>query len=94
MPKPDMTPVENMLRAEAVYEQNIRGSVETEENVGKLCIIDPESGDFEIAEDKGAEPIHASRRLLARRPNSRLYAKKIGYNAAVIIGGVLERVSR
>jgi hypothetical protein len=72
MPKPDITPEENMRRAEAVYEQSIRSSVESEENVGKLCIIDPESGDFEIAEDKGAEPIHASRRLSARHPNSRL----------------------
>lgn len=77
-------------RGEALYEPNIRTEVETEENVGKMVIIDIETGDYEIGDESGIE---AARRLHAKRPDAALYGKRIGYNVAVSLGGVMERTA-
>ena len=75
-------------RAKALYEATIREQVETEENIGKMVIIDSETGDF-IVDELG---IQASRDLQARHPGAQLYGMRIGYNVAVSLGGVMERV--
>lgn len=80
-------------RGQELYEQRIRGSVETEENVGKIIVIDVDSGDYEI--DK--EGLSASRRLRARRPSIKpetLFAIRIGYDAVYSLGGTLTRTTR
>ncbi len=77
-------------RGEALYEQRIRAEVETEENIGKMVIIDVETGEYEV-DERG---IGAARRLQSRRPNAVLYGKLIGYDVAEALGGVMERVVR
>lgn len=77
------------LRAKALYAQGIRGDVETEKNIGKMVIIDIESGDYEIDE----VGIVSAERLRAKHPNARLYGIRIGYDAAEAIGGVMERTA-
>jgi uncharacterized surface anchored protein len=37
--------------AKQLYESSIRQKVETEENIGKMIIIDIETGDYEVVED-------------------------------------------
>lgn len=74
-------------RAKALYERSIREQVETEENIGKMVIIDIETGDFAV-DDHGIE---SSRQLQARNPHARLYGIRIGYNVAESLGGVMER---
>ncbi len=74
-------------RAKALYEQSIRAQVETEENIGKMVIIDIETGDFEVDETG----IASARDLKNKRPNARLYGIRIGYNVAEALGGVMER---
>lgn len=76
-------------RAKALYEQSIRRQVETEENIGKMVVIDIETGDFAV-DDLGIE---SSRQLQARHPNGRLYGIRIGYNVAESLGGVMERTT-
>jgi hypothetical protein len=76
-------------RAKALYEQSIRAQVETEENVGKMVVIDIETGDFAVDE----QGIESSRQLRARNPNARLYGIRIGYNVAESLGGVMERTT-
>jgi hypothetical protein len=76
-------------RAKALYEQSIRAQVETEENVGKMVVIDIETGDFAVDE----QGIESSRQLQARNPNARLYGIRIGYNVAESLGGVMERTT-
>jgi len=76
-------------RGEALYLQKIRADVETDENIGKMVIIDVETGEYEI-DERGLAP---ARRLQSRRPNAALYGKRIGYDVAEALGGVLERVA-
>ena len=63
--------------------------METEENIGKMVIIDIETGAYEV--DKTG--IRAARNLSAKRPYARLFGICIGYNVTASLGGVMERVS-
>jgi hypothetical protein len=73
-------------RARALYDR-LRSQIEVSQNLGKLIVMDVESGDYEI--DEGG--IESTRRLQARHPGSTLYALRIGYEAVESFGGVLER---
>lgn len=75
-------------RARELYER-LRPRVETPPNVGKLIVIDVESGDYEIDE----QGIESSRRLQARHPGAMLYALRIGYRTVESFGGVRERTA-
>ncbi|HZO91707.1 MAG TPA: hypothetical protein VFB38_25520 [Chthonomonadaceae bacterium] len=77
-------------RAKALYEQGIRQKVETAENIGKMVIIDTDTGDYEI-DELGLE---AARKLRSRHPNARLFGIRIGYNVAESFGGVIERTAQ
>ncbi len=73
-----------------MYESGIRKQVEVEENIGKMVIIDIETGDYEV--DKTG--LKAARNLSAKHPYGRLFGICIGYNVAASLGGVMERVSQ
>ncbi len=87
MPKPRLSSEEISRRGQELYEK-IREKLETEENIGKLVSIDVETGDYEIGDDTS---IDAPLRLHAKHPGAAVYTLRIGYNAAVSLGGVLER---
>ena len=72
---------------QALYEAGIRAKVETEENIGKMVIIDVETGEYAV-DDMG---LNASNRLHVKRPGAALYGIRIGYNVAESLGGVMER---
>jgi hypothetical protein len=76
--------------ATQLYENSIRQQVESAENIGKMVIIDIETGDYEV--DKNG--LHASHRLHERHPDGRLFGLRIGYNVAASLGGVMERISK
>ncbi|WP_293352778.1 MULTISPECIES: hypothetical protein [unclassified Microcoleus] len=76
-------------RANLLYETKIRQKVETEGNIGKMVIIDIETGDYEVDE----MGIQAALNLYAKHPYARLFGIRIGYNVAASLGGVMERVS-
>ncbi len=75
-------------RARELYER-LRAQVETPENIGKLIVLEVESGDYEIDE----MGIASSRRLQERHPGAALYAIRIGYKTVEALGGVLERTT-
>ena len=75
-------------RAREVYANTIREQVEQEENIGKMVIIDIETGEYAV-DETGLE---SSRALLAKNPNGKLFGLRIGYNVAASLGGVMERV--
>jgi hypothetical protein len=77
-------------RAKQLYESEIRQKVEVEENIGKMVIMDIETGAYEIDETG----IQASHHLRAKNPLARLFGIRIGYNVAASLGGVMERVSK
>jgi hypothetical protein len=76
-------------RAKRLYEQTIRAQVETLENIGKMVIIDVETGEYGV-DNTGLE---TSRRLHAIRPDAPLYGIRIGYDVADALGGVMERTA-
>ena len=76
-------------RGNAWYAESIRAKVETPENIGKMVIIDVESGDYELAESG----LTAADRLYERHPQGKLFGIRVGYRAAATIGGTMERVS-
>jgi hypothetical protein len=77
-------------RAKQLYEDGIRQKVEMEENIGKMVIIDIETGDYEV--DKTG--LQASRNLSKKHQNARLFGIRIGYNVSISFGGVMERVNK
>lgn len=77
-------------RGEALYQRDLRAAVETEDNIGKMIIIDVETGDYEIDDRNGLD---AARNLQAKHLNASLYGIRIGYNVAAVMGGVLERTT-
>lgn len=70
-------------RAERLYESRIRQEVEVEENIGKMVIIDIETGDYKV----DTNGLRAADFLSEKNPNARLFGIKIGYNVAVTFGG-------
>ncbi len=84
-----MSGAEVAERGKALYAQSIRARVEVKENIGKMVIIDVETGDYEVDEIGLA----ASRHLQAKRPEAELYGIRIGYKSAEVLGGVLERTA-
>jgi hypothetical protein len=76
-------------RANKLYDTKIRQTVETAENIGKMVIIDVETGDYEVDE----AGLQAAHNLYAKHPYARLFGIRIGYNVAAALGGVMERVS-
>lgn len=75
--------------AEHLYNTKIRQQVESEDNIGKMIIIDVATGNYEVNKNG----LVAARILNEKNPNARLFGIRIGYNVAVSLGGVMERVS-
>jgi hypothetical protein len=76
-------------RAYRIFDSKIRQEVETEENIGKMVIINVETGDYEVDETG----LQAAKSLQSKSPYARLFGIRIGYNVAASLGGVMERVS-
>ncbi len=70
-------------RGKDLYEREIRARVEAG-NTGKYLVIDIDSGNYEIDEDKLA----ASDRAHGKHPDGALYAMRIGYRSMGRIGFV------
>jgi hypothetical protein len=56
-----------------LYKNSIRQQLETDENIGKIVIIDFESGDYKVDESG----LKAARKLSAKNPHSRLFCSGI-----------------
>jgi hypothetical protein len=75
-------------RAKEMYENTIEQEVTSADNIGKMVIIDIETGDYEVDKDG----LYASDLLSQRHSNPSLFGIRIGYNVSASIGGVMERV--
>lgn len=69
-------------RAKQFYEQGIRSEVEHGDNIGKMIVIDAETGEYGI--DKSG--VESALRLKQKNPNARLFTMRIGYDVAVSFG--------
>ena len=73
-------------RGEEIY-AGIRDKVESEANIGKIISIDVETGDYVIDDDL----ITSGKKLLALRPNAKMYGARIGYDAVYGVGSSVIR---
>jgi hypothetical protein len=74
-------------RAKHFYENGIRQQVECDDNIGKMIVIDAETGEYGI-DQTGVE---TALKLKQKKPNARLFTMRIGYDVAVSFGGASER---
>ncbi|NET55721.1 MAG: hypothetical protein F6K47_05980 [Symploca sp. SIO2E6] len=74
-------------RAKQLYENGIRQEVEHSDNLGKMIVIDAETGEYGI--DKTG--VETALKLKQKKPNARLFTMRIGYDVAVSFGGGMER---
>lgn len=58
-----------------IYEDGIQQKVETDENIGKMLIINIETSDYEVDEIG----LQAAQKLQAKSPCARLFGIRIGY---------------
>lgn len=70
-----------------LYDQQIRKQVETEQNMGKIVVIDVETGDYEVDTDA----IAATKRAYLKHPGAALLRLRIGYDAVDTFGGSLSQ---
>ena len=76
-------------KAQELYEKTIRAQVEELGNIGKMVIIDIETGGFGV-DDLGFDSSNALRR---KNPNARLFGIRIGYDVAASLGGMRKRIA-
>ena len=80
--------VEEVARkAKQFYDNGIRQKVESEDNIGKMIVIDAETGEYGI-DRTGVE---SALKLKQNNPMARLFTMRIGYDVAVSFGGAIER---
>ncbi len=77
------------IRAKQFYENGIRQNVEYGDNIGKMIVIDAETGEY------GIDPtgVETALKLKQKNPNARLFTIRIGYDVAVSFGGAIERTA-
>ena len=74
-------------KAKKLYADKIRSIVEHEDNIGKMVVIDAETGEYAV--DRSG--IHSAIALKAKSSNARLFTIRIGYDVAVAFGGNIDR---
>ena len=66
-------------RADVLYQSQIRSTVDTPYNFGKMLVIDVETGEYSI--DRSG--VESAMRLKEKRPMARLFMLRIGFDVAV-----------
>ncbi|WP_395138478.1 hypothetical protein [Armatimonas sp.] len=79
---------EIIARGKAIYERHLRSRLAIPENIGKLLMIDVDSGDYELGEDGNDVELFRSLRL--RHPNARVFSLKVGFRTADAVGTSLQ----
>ncbi|WP_017652935.1 hypothetical protein [Fortiea contorta] len=69
-------------RARDFYQNGIRSLVEHGDNIGKMIVIDAETGEYAI--DKTG--VESGLKLKQKNPHARLFTMRIGYDVAVSFG--------
>ena len=83
MPYTRYTGEEVSQRGQKWYNRQIRAHIETLDNIGKIVVIDVETGDYEIDSDG----LTANKRALAKHPDGAFYGVRVGYDAVESLGG-------
>jgi hypothetical protein len=99
LPTDDKTPAraavrttsdEIMTRVKEIYEEQLRPSLDTDENLGKFLTIDTLSGDYEVSDDS----LQNGLRLRERHAEVKTGTLRIGYATAFARGGRMRPVGK
>ena len=81
-------------RGKAWYAQTVRAQVENEANIGKVVVIDVETGAY-LVDDDILNPVRAALALQQQHPGAMLWGERIGYDAVYALGGAdLQRTTQ
>jgi hypothetical protein len=83
-----MTMEEIIARGKSIYERQLRKHLAIPENMGKLLMIDVDTGDYEIGED--GNDVELFRNLRARHPQAQVFSLKVGFRTADAVGTSLQ----
>ena len=84
-----------VARGKAIYERDIRSKIEIPENVGKVLVIDIDTGKYVMGNDvNGFDDYEVDLNALRAFPDHHRFGMRIGYNAADAAGVVLQRIDR
>jgi len=84
MPHTRFTNEEIVHRGQELYANSVRALVEKEENLGKIVVMDVETGAYEIDTDA----LTASGRALAKHPGAAIFAVRIGHGSVYCFNGI------
>jgi hypothetical protein len=84
------TTEEVVAAGEKLYQERIRSVVEIPSNIGKMLTLDVETGEYRI----GINSVEGGLELKQKRPASRLFTLRIGYDVGVSFGGLSERIAQ
>jgi hypothetical protein len=84
------TTEEVVAAGEKLYQERIRSVVEIPSNIGKMLTLDVETGEYQI----GINSAEGGLELKQKRPASRLFTLRIGYDVGVSFGGLSERIAQ
>ncbi len=79
-------------RAHSFYEDTLRFTLETEENIGRIVIIYPATNEYAVGDKTGIAAV--AQMQSTRGGNAPLFAIRIGYIAADAQGGMIGRIRR
>jgi hypothetical protein len=82
MPEAKYSREEVAARGEAIFAQEIQGTLDSD-NKGQYLVLNIETGAYEIDQDD----LIATKRLLAKSPDAVVYGLRIGFPAAYRLGG-------
>ena len=89
------TPSSVVARSKAIYDRVIRRQLEISEDIGKVLVIDVETGAYLMGDDVNGDDdyevaLHAAKLF----SDHGRFGTRISYNALDAAGGALKRISR
>ena len=81
MPHPRYSSAEIAKRGQVLYDQQVRGKVESNHK-GEYLVLDIETGEYEM----DLSELAALKRAKAKHPDAALYILRVGYSSAHRIG--------
>lgn len=80
-----VSPDADARRARELYRGKLKAEAEREENIGKMLVLDLDSGDFVI----DSNGVAAAQRLRRAHPHARVYGVRIGYDTIATLGSAV-----
>ena len=73
-----------IAEAKVLYDAKIRAQVETAENVGKIVLLDVNSGDYRLVSDERGQRLKVNQEMLAAKPDARILAFRVGFKPVFV----------